>query len=572
MTDQKLPSIPSLQGLPAYLQKVLAPIKSIIEQRTGGPDALRWVSRGDLGDAIDSIGGLPGGDLDYSAPPQPTGLAAFGTFNNIFLEWDPPPYANHAYTEIWRAAVDDLGQAVAVGTSSMNVNLYVDPVDDGSTYYYWIRFVSRADVPGPYNATAGTIGETSATPTRILDALVGNLAETHLVDALANDIDLLRGERVIKVDVDGRVVGIGMAVVNGESGPSGDLVIYADRFAVVTPAADPGETPTVPFVVGNVNGVSTVGVNGQLVVDGSIYGYSIAADQITADHMSVLQLSAISADMGTVTAGTFRTAASPAYRVEVTSEDAFPLWYGSGFKNVANARFYVDLFGNVGLNNATIQGSAVIGGHLSGTTGDFNGTVYVQNLEGDVYDKVVQSIWDGPFYAFQDCRCSHYNAYNVEVITISARTLPRYVTVTGLACVVRRSIRSPANQIYINVYGGSSAQLLAQAGPFTVRDLELGTDINSDGISDGPYVFSDKRFSVTGSWFSNPYTTWRIELTGEVSFTLPANTTGYIWFQLVDAGPDGLYGSYGGFARASGSRVIEAYKQATTSIYWSSLP
>lgn len=377
MSETKLPSIPSLQGLPAALQKVLAPIKSIIEQRTNGPAALRWVSRGDLGDAIDDIGGgSSDGGIDYSAPPQPTGLVAFGTFDNIFLEWDPPPYANHAYTEIWRAAVDDLGQAVAVGASGMNVNLYVDPVDDGSTYYYWIRFVSRADVPGPYNATAGTIGETSATPTRILDALVGNLAEIHLVDALANDIDLLRGERVIKVDVDGRVVGIGMAVVNGESGPSGDLVIYADRFAVVTPAADPGEIPTVPFVVGNVNGVSTVGVNGQLVVDGSIYGYSIAADQITADHISVLQLSAISADMGTVTAGTFRTAASPAYRVEITSEDAYPLWYGSGAKNATNGILYVDLLGNTYIGgNAYIEGAAVVGGTLYGVDGTFDGTL-----------------------------------------------------------------------------------------------------------------------------------------------------------------------------------------------------
>lgn len=371
--DPKLPSIPSLQGLPAQLQKVLAPIKSILELRAFGPAGMRWISRNEASDVVDGVVG--GGGVDYSTPPQPTGLTAFGTFTNIFLEWDPPPYANHAYTEIWRATVDDLGSAVAVGAASMNVNLYVDPVDDGSTYYYWIRFVSRADVAGAYNATDGTLGETSATPTRILDALIGEITESHLFEALATDIDLLRGERVIKVDVDGRAVGIGMAVVAGESGPAGQLIIYSDVFAVVAPGAAPEDPPTIPFIVGNVNGVPTVGINGQLVVDGSIYGYSIVAETITADKLSVVELSAITANLGTVTAGAFRTAASPAYRVEITSEDAFPLWYGSGLKNATNAVFYVDLFGNAVFKGDLDAANGTFAGALQAATGTFSGTM-----------------------------------------------------------------------------------------------------------------------------------------------------------------------------------------------------
>lgn len=137
------------------------------------------------------------------------------------------------------------------------------------------------------------------------------------------------------------VAGIGLGI-NPATGS--EFVVSADRFAIVNPnytGAGGDKTPKVPFVVGQVNGVSTVGIAGQLVVDGSI----------TATKMSVGSLSAISANMGTVNGGTFKTHSLDAngnildpteFRVEITNAAGdFPLWIGAGTKTANNAVFYV---------------------------------------------------------------------------------------------------------------------------------------------------------------------------------------------------------------------------------------
>ena len=55
-----------------------------------------------------------------------------------------------------------LSSASLIGTS--NGTIYVDSVDPGSVYAYWIRFVSNADVYGPYNSSTGVIGATVIGP------------------------------------------------------------------------------------------------------------------------------------------------------------------------------------------------------------------------------------------------------------------------------------------------------------------------------------------------------------------------------------------------------------------------
>jgi|GEM_PF-6967770 len=52
-----------------------------------------------------------------------------------------------------------LSSAVLVGTS--NGHIFVDSVDPGSAYAYWVRFVSNANIDGPFNASTGVIGSTS---------------------------------------------------------------------------------------------------------------------------------------------------------------------------------------------------------------------------------------------------------------------------------------------------------------------------------------------------------------------------------------------------------------------------
>ncbi|WP_423373200.1 phage tail fiber protein [Stenotrophomonas maltophilia] len=123
-----------------------------------------------------------------------------------------------------------------------------------------------------------------------------------------------------------------------------DFIVSADRFAFVHPQYTSGGSLAsikYPFVIGTVGGVSTVGIQGQLVVDGTI----------TANKISVGTLSAITANAGTINGGTFKTHTLDGngnvinaleFRAEMTNIGDWPLWVGSGAKNANNAVFYVD--------------------------------------------------------------------------------------------------------------------------------------------------------------------------------------------------------------------------------------
>lgn len=123
----------------------------------------------------------------------------------------------------------------------------------------------------------------------------GNSAAITTIQESINGIEARWG---IAIDLNGRVVGL----VQLDGSASGStFTVVADKFVISHPSAS-GTTIT-PFVVGMVNGVSTVGINGNLVVDGSIL----------ARHLNVGTLSAISANIGTVTAGIIRSADGKSY-------------------------------------------------------------------------------------------------------------------------------------------------------------------------------------------------------------------------------------------------------------------
>jgi len=69
----------------------------------------------------------------------------------------------------------------------------------------------------------------------------------------------------------------------------------------------------------------------------------ISANAVEAIHMFVTALSAISADLGTVVAGLFKTAASTSdARVEIGSVGNWPFWIGELTKSAANGHVYYD--------------------------------------------------------------------------------------------------------------------------------------------------------------------------------------------------------------------------------------
>lgn len=272
-------------------------------------------------------------------------------------------------------------------------------------------------------ATVRAAADTAlATSISTLSTTVG--ANTASLTTQGTSINGLEAEFTVKTDINGFVAGYGLAeYLNTDGTHTSDFIVLADQFGVVFPTTPwtagmtvsvgqfviPSTTPTgfiykvttggvtgsvepvwpttagftyspdgavhyltvaptaaAPFVVGNVGGVASVGINGGLVVDGtisataivanSITAGQIAASTITAAKLNVGTLSAISANMGTVTAGTFATATGSATRVEISGTGSFPLWYGSGTKTAGNATMYVDTSGDLFLTG-TITGS-----------------------------------------------------------------------------------------------------------------------------------------------------------------------------------------------------------------------
>lgn len=127
--------------------------------------------------------------LDLRPPPAPTGLATTGQPAAIRLNWDAAPanYANLDYTEIWRAPVNDIAQAAPVGRADGRE--FTDPVGPGKTLYYWIRYVSRAAIPGPFNNSTGTVGASAAEVEHLLQVLTGQITEGQLYADLGAKID-----------------------------------------------------------------------------------------------------------------------------------------------------------------------------------------------------------------------------------------------------------------------------------------------------------------------------------------------------------------------------------------------
>jgi hypothetical protein len=166
----KLPGIPSITSVKdTTVAAILRPMKESLEilggAISGNPLPNGTVVTGGFNSAISNnltiIGGYDG-TTDFTPPPTPTGFSTGAGFTNIILTWTDPgsvtSYLNHAYTEVWRSVDNVLGNAQLQGFAPGAT--YVDPVGTAKTYYYWIRFVSQADVSGPYNSSTGTIAGT----------------------------------------------------------------------------------------------------------------------------------------------------------------------------------------------------------------------------------------------------------------------------------------------------------------------------------------------------------------------------------------------------------------------------
>jgi hypothetical protein len=222
-TETKVAAIPAVTE--ENLREVARAIKQILDVREGragdeldanvtfrdlvGAGLARLPSARGGGNGLPVVPLDPDGDVydptkDLTPPPAPTGFTALGLFAAIKLSWDNPPNTpNLAYTEIWRADTNALGQAVLIGTST--TTMYLDYVGTGQTRYYWARFVTQADITGPYNATEGTPGTAADDPAYLLAVLTGEITEDQLYNALRTRINLIDASDTVAGSVNNRI-------------------------------------------------------------------------------------------------------------------------------------------------------------------------------------------------------------------------------------------------------------------------------------------------------------------------------------------------------------------------------
>lgn len=148
-------------------------IEPVVVSRGGGTGSISVRPAPGLG----SGGSAP--EPDMTPPGAPTGLTATAGLAVVILEWDTPNSSNYAFTEIWRADTNVIGNAERVGTTAAAI--YTDSLGaTGVTRYYWVRHRSDADVVGPYNATngvsatTGKIGNTDLGPLIVEAANLAN--------------------------------------------------------------------------------------------------------------------------------------------------------------------------------------------------------------------------------------------------------------------------------------------------------------------------------------------------------------------------------------------------------------
>lgn len=197
---------------------------------------------------------------DYTTPPQPTNLIVSGGVTNVYLQWDGAPYRNHNYTEIWRSEFDVLGTAIRIGTTAANV--YADAAAPNKTYYYWIRFVSVANVVGPYNLTGGTSGTTALNVAEALGDISDSISSSQLfidlgtrvgnaqiaVEQQTTIIDGLSAQYTVKIDNNGYVTGYGLASTAVNGAPQSTFLVRADTFSIA-PSAVPAWSAATTYSV-----------------------------------------------------------------------------------------------------------------------------------------------------------------------------------------------------------------------------------------------------------------------------------------------------------------------------------
>ncbi|HBC0614660.1 TPA: DUF1983 domain-containing protein, partial [Serratia marcescens] len=213
---------------------------------------------------------------------EPPALASFTTVGQVFgivLNWEFPLGAEDTQrTEIWYSQHAD-------GSNKMHLGDYAYPqrshtmtgLAAGVNFWFQARLVDKLGNTGPW--TSWVQGTSSEDASEVLDYLKGKITETELGQELlgpVEDAGKLKDMWSVKVGrtVDGKLytAGIGVGVENTPEGMQSQVLILADRFAVLNTADGQGSAVSVPFAIEN----NQVFMNSAFIKDAAIDSAKIA--------------------------------------------------------------------------------------------------------------------------------------------------------------------------------------------------------------------------------------------------------------------------------------------------------
>ena len=220
------------------------------------------------------------------------------------------------------------------------------------------------------------------------------------VQAHSRSINGLEAQYTVKVDVNGKVAGYGLATTPKNGTPESKFIVNADRFGV----GAPGKADIFPFTVDTRQ--NRVGVNGELVVNGKaivdrlnagdIHGDKITANTLNANRLTTGSVTAREMAAGSITAEKLAANAVTANKMNVNELSAISSNLGSingGSLDIGGGNFTVTSGGLLEARNAVIHG------RIEAETGYFNGTVKASHIEGDVLrlhrmNKINANTWE----------------------------------------------------------------------------------------------------------------------------------------------------------------------------------
>ena len=276
-------------------------------------------------------------DVQFSPPPAITNLALAESFTGatLKLQWDS----------------DTHDHRIVFSVSS--VEKYADTF--GGTTYELPAAVAQAHAMGrSFDVEVFAIAPNGKLATTSPLLSVSNPAPAALNNLTVEQV--LGGGLAAfdwPADLDLAGISVWASTTTGFAPSSGNLVVSQTKNPVVDIALEDGTWYVVVAAVDvwgdtalNYSGEFTVEGGGALnitetdIQDDSISTPKLKANAVTASKIFVSTLSAIAANLGTITAGLLKTVSGTGKRVEIEGGSTLPFWIGNGSKSESNGVAY----------------------------------------------------------------------------------------------------------------------------------------------------------------------------------------------------------------------------------------